>query len=56
MSWFLQKIIHNKAIKEDPPEIYGWRVYFLAFSVGQLALLCFFFFSLSSQKNGELED
>lgn len=29
----LQKIVKNDAMKEDPPEIYGWRVYFLAFSV-----------------------
>ncbi|TIA83388.1 general substrate transporter [Aureobasidium pullulans] len=28
----LQKIVKNDAMKEDPPEIYGWRVYFLAFS------------------------
>jgi len=30
---FLQKIVKNDAMKEDPPEIYGWKVYFLAFSV-----------------------
>jgi hypothetical protein len=29
----LQKIVKNDAMKEDPPEIYGWKVYFLAFSV-----------------------
>ncbi|KAI5198096.1 general substrate transporter [Aureobasidium subglaciale] len=29
---FLQKIVKNDAMKEDPPEIYGWKVYFLAFS------------------------
>ncbi|KAG9513978.1 general substrate transporter, partial [Aureobasidium melanogenum] len=28
----LQKIVKNDAMKEDPPEIYGWKVYFLAFS------------------------
>jgi hypothetical protein len=31
----LQKIVKNDAMKEDPPEIYGWKVYFLAFSVRQ---------------------
>jgi hypothetical protein len=29
----LQKIVKNDAMREDPPEIYGWKVYFLAFSV-----------------------
>ncbi|KAF2150894.1 general substrate transporter [Myriangium duriaei CBS 260.36] len=29
---FLQRVVHNEAIKNDPPEIYGWRVYFLACS------------------------
>jgi hypothetical protein len=29
----LTKLIHNDAIKQDPPEIYGWRVYALACSV-----------------------
>ncbi|KAG9567946.1 general substrate transporter, partial [Aureobasidium melanogenum] len=28
----LQKIVKNDAMKEDPPEVYGWKVYFLAFS------------------------
>ncbi|KAG9511982.1 general substrate transporter, partial [Aureobasidium melanogenum] len=28
----LQKIVRNDAMEEDPPEIYGWKVYFLAFS------------------------
>lgn len=32
----LQKIVKNDAMKEDPPEIYGWKVYFLAFSVRSL--------------------
>ena len=31
----LQLLVHNEAIKVDPPEIYGWRVYALAFSVCQ---------------------
>ena len=30
---FLNVIIHNEAIKTDPKEIYGWRVYALACSV-----------------------
>lgn len=30
----LKFFIHNEAIKNDPPEIYGWRVYALALSVG----------------------
>jgi hypothetical protein len=29
----LTKLVHNDAIKQDPPEIYGWRVYALACSV-----------------------
>ncbi|KAI9734018.1 MAG: hypothetical protein M1834_002675 [Cirrosporium novae-zelandiae] len=29
---FLQRVIHNEAMKEDPPEIYQWRVYILACS------------------------
>ena len=33
MSWFLKKIVHNEAMKEDPKEIYGWRVFMLAGSV-----------------------
>lgn len=32
MSFILERIIHNDAMKEDPKEIYGWRVYALAFS------------------------
>jgi hypothetical protein len=35
----LQKIVKNDAMKEDPPEIYGWKVYFLAFSVRDLVRL-----------------
>lgn len=34
MSWLLQKIVHNEAMRTDPKEIYGWRVYMLACSVG----------------------
>ncbi|KAK2808818.1 hypothetical protein FQN50_004294 [Emmonsiellopsis sp. PD_5] len=30
MSFILKKIIHNDAMKQDPHEIYGWRVYALA--------------------------
>jgi hypothetical protein len=33
---FLQRIVKNDAMKQDPPEIYGWRVYALAVSVGRL--------------------
>lgn len=33
MPWLLEKLVHNDAIKTDPPEIYGWRAYALAFSV-----------------------
>ncbi|CAG8310142.1 unnamed protein product [Penicillium salamii] len=32
MSWLLKKVIHNEAMKEDPKEIYGWRVFMLACS------------------------
>lgn len=32
----LDKIIHNDAIKQDPPEIYGWRVFMLAGSVSSI--------------------
>ncbi|KAJ0335387.1 hypothetical protein COL922a_009315 [Colletotrichum nupharicola] len=28
----IQKIVKNEAMKQDPPEIYGWRVYALAYS------------------------
>lgn len=28
----LRKIVHNEAMKTDPTEIYGWRVYMLACS------------------------
>lgn len=29
----LTLLVHNNAIKTDPPEIYGWRVYALACAV-----------------------
>jgi hypothetical protein len=29
----LTRLVHNDAIKQDPKEIYGWRVYALACSV-----------------------
>jgi hypothetical protein len=29
---FLYKIIKNQAMKEDPPEIYGWRSFMMACS------------------------
>jgi hypothetical protein len=29
---FLYKIVKNDAMKSDPPEIYGWRVFMLACS------------------------
>ncbi|GFF91965.1 quinate permease [Aspergillus udagawae] len=32
MSAILRKLVHNEAIREDPKEIYGWRVYMLACS------------------------
>jgi len=28
----LQKVVRNEAMKSDPPEIYGWRVFMLACS------------------------
>lgn len=28
----IQKIVKNEAMRQDPPEIYGWRIYTLAFS------------------------
>ena len=33
MATFLKLVVRNDAMKEDPPEIYGWRVYALAISV-----------------------
>lgn len=30
MAFLLKRIIHNDAMKQDPHEIYGWRVYALA--------------------------
>lgn len=32
MSFFLQKVVKNEAMKNDPPEIYNWRVYVLTCS------------------------
>ncbi|KAL4930651.1 sugar porter family MFS transporter [Aspergillus undulatus] len=32
MSFLLKRLVHNEAMKTDPPEIYGWRVYALACS------------------------
>ncbi|KAL4881457.1 general substrate transporter [Aspergillus karnatakaensis] len=32
MAFLLKKLVHNEAMKTDPPEIYGWRVYALACS------------------------
>ncbi|KAJ5550620.1 hypothetical protein N7535_001435 [Penicillium sp. DV-2018c] len=32
MSWLLRKVVHNDAMREDPKEIYGWRVFLLACS------------------------
>ncbi|PLB36362.1 sugar porter family MFS transporter [Aspergillus candidus] len=32
MSVLLRKLVHNEAMRSDPPEIYGWRVYMLACS------------------------
>ena len=31
----LQRIVRNDAMKQDPPEIYGWRVFMLACSVSR---------------------
>ncbi|GAB1202712.1 hypothetical protein APSETT445_001333 [Aspergillus pseudonomiae] len=33
MSVILRRLVHNEAMREDPKEIYGWRVYMLACSV-----------------------
>lgn len=33
------KIVHNEAMKQDPPEIYGWRAIALACSVRSALLL-----------------
>ncbi|QRD81987.1 putative MFS quinate transporter [Aspergillus flavus] len=32
MSVILRRLVHNEAMREDPKEIYGWRVYMLACS------------------------
>ncbi|RJE23707.1 MFS quinate transporter [Aspergillus sclerotialis] len=32
MSFLLKRIVHNEAMRSDPKEIYGWRVYALACS------------------------
>ncbi|KAA8644825.1 hypothetical protein EYZ11_007930 [Aspergillus tanneri] len=32
MSFLLRKLVHNEAMRSDPKEIYGWRVYMLACS------------------------
>jgi len=31
-SRFLSKVIKNEAMKEDPPQIYGWRTFMMACS------------------------
>jgi hypothetical protein len=36
MSFLLKKLVHNEAMKTDPPEIYGWRVYAVACSVSDV--------------------
>lgn len=33
MSVLLRRLVHNEAMRSDPKEIYGWRVYMLACSV-----------------------
>lgn len=33
------KAVHNDAMREDPPEIYGWRALVLAMSAGWGAML-----------------
>lgn len=38
MSWLLKKIVHNEAMKNDPKEIYGWKVFMLACSVSLSAM------------------
>jgi hypothetical protein len=40
MSWLLKKVVHNEAMKEDPKEIYGWRVFMLACSVSTAIPIC----------------
>ncbi|KAI6889385.1 hypothetical protein KC334_g15113, partial [Hortaea werneckii] len=32
MGKLLQRIVKNEAMKQDPPEIYGWRAFVLALS------------------------
>ncbi|EAU36194.1 conserved hypothetical protein [Aspergillus terreus NIH2624] len=32
MAFILRKLVHNEAMRTDPPEIYGWRVWALACS------------------------
>lgn len=34
----LQRVVKNDAMKSDPPEIYGWRVFALACS-GKILIL-----------------
>ncbi|OCT44264.1 Quinate permease [Cladophialophora carrionii] len=36
---FFKRIVHNDAMAQDPPEIYGWRALFLAMSSGFGAML-----------------
>lgn len=33
------KAVHNDAMRQDPPEIYGWRALVLAMSAGWGAML-----------------
>ena len=39
MAFILRKLVHNEAMRTDPPEIYGWRVWALACSVSSLPFI-----------------
>jgi hypothetical protein len=38
MGGLLTKVVKNEAMKNDPPEIYNWRVYVLSCSVSILSV------------------
>jgi hypothetical protein len=35
---FIKRVVHNDAIKLDPPEVYNWRVFALAAAVRHLSI------------------
>jgi hypothetical protein len=51
---FIQRVVHNEAMKNDPPEIYGWRAYLLACAVCALEIHSNMYFRLFTIYNALL--